>query len=63
MRTHSPVLRQPDELTAEWLSDALGSGAVESFGVEPIGTGQMSESARVRVVYASDRTPDLRRSC
>ena len=51
VQVQTPVLRQPGELTAEWLSDALGSGPVEAFDVEPIGTGQMSETARVRIDY------------
>ncbi len=50
----APVLRHPDELTAGWLSEALGTGPVESFEVEPIGTGQMSESARLLIRYGSD---------
>ncbi len=51
MNVQAPVLRMPQELTAEWLADALGSGPVEAFEVEPIGTGQMSESRRVRLRY------------
>src|SRR5438270_440203 len=46
------ILRGPDELTAEWLAEALGSGPVAAFEVTAIGTGQMSESRRVRVRYA-----------
>ncbi len=53
-QVQTPVLRQPGELTAEWLSEALGCGPVDGFDVEPIGTGQMSESARVRIDYGSD---------
>jgi hypothetical protein len=45
------VLRSPAELTPEWLSAALGGAAVESFELEAIGTGQMSESTRVRLAY------------
>jgi hypothetical protein len=48
----APVLRLPEELTAAWLQGALASGPIESFRVEPIGTGQMSESRRVSVEYA-----------
>ncbi len=46
------MLRLPHELTAGWLSAALGSGPIEGFSVEPVGTGQMSESCRVHVEYA-----------
>src|SRR5271167_1922539 len=49
------VLRGPDELTSEWLARALGTGTVSGFEVEPIGTGQMSESCRVSLAYASGR--------
>ncbi len=49
----TPVLRVPEELTREWLAEALGSDPVERFEVERIGTGQMSETRRVRVGYAS----------
>jgi len=47
------VLRSPQELTGPWLSAVLGSGAIEHIEVERIGTGQMSESRRVQIVYAS----------
>ncbi len=50
----APVLKQPEELTAAWLSAALGTGPVEGFTVEPVGTGQMSESRRVDIDYASE---------
>ncbi|MGO9488803.1 MAG: phosphotransferase [Solirubrobacteraceae bacterium] len=53
-RSDLPVLRLPDELTAGWLGEALDSGAVDGFELESIGTGQMSESARVRVRYGPD---------
>lgn len=45
------VIRRPDELSAEWLRDALGSGPVASFSVQAIGTGQMSDSFRVSLAY------------
>ena len=48
------VLKQPEELTAEWLGEALRTGPVGSFKVEPVGTGQMSESRRVTILYARD---------
>src|SRR3954469_21141324 len=44
----SEVVRQAEDLTAEWLSDAVGA-RVESFEVERIGTGQMSQNHRVRL--------------
>ncbi len=52
MRADVPVLRTPEELTAAWLSDALGGPRVEAFTIEPIGTGQMSESRRIAIDYA-----------
>ncbi len=48
------VLRRPDDLTSQWLADALGTGPIAEFTVEPIGTGQMSETRRVRIAYASN---------
>ena len=48
------MLRRPDELTAPWLSDALGTGALTGFRAEPIGTGQMSESRRIHLEYADE---------
>ncbi len=47
-----PVLQRPEELTSAWLAEALGSGPIDGFAVESIGTGQMSESRRVRIDYA-----------
>ncbi|MGA2453419.1 MAG: phosphotransferase [Solirubrobacteraceae bacterium] len=47
-----PVLRRPEELTSSWLAEALGTGPIDEFTVEPIGTGQMSESRRVSIDYA-----------
>jgi hypothetical protein len=46
------VIEQPGDLTASWLTDAIGAGAIAGFGVERIGTGQMSECYRVRLNYA-----------
>ena len=48
-----PVLRTVDELTADWLAAALGTGPIASLETEPVGTGQMSDSHRVRITYAS----------
>ncbi|HWX95676.1 MAG TPA: phosphotransferase [Solirubrobacteraceae bacterium] len=47
------VLRRPEDLSAEWLAAALGSGPIDGFTVESIGTGQMSESRRVAIEYAN----------
>jgi len=52
MEAEPAVLRRPQELTPAWLSATLGSGAIEQLEVERIGTGQMSESRRVRIAYA-----------
>jgi hypothetical protein len=46
------VIERPDDLTASWLSAAIGAGAIADFAVERIGTGQMSECYRVRLSYA-----------
>jgi len=53
MRGEAPVLRQPEELTAAWLGEALGTDSVRAFGLESVGTGQMSESRRITIDYAS----------
>ncbi|HWF53197.1 MAG TPA: phosphotransferase [Solirubrobacteraceae bacterium] len=44
----APLIRTPDELTSDWLSEALGRPGLELRGTERIGTGQMSQSHRVR---------------
>ncbi len=46
------IIRTLDELDAAWLHATLGSGPIEAFSTEPIGTGQMSESHRVSLMYA-----------
>jgi hypothetical protein len=51
-----PVER-PDDLTADWLSDTLGTGRVGTFTVDRIGTGQMSECYRVGLTYAQGSGP------
>ncbi len=43
-----PFIRTADELNAEWLSLALGRPALKLLGIERIGTGQMSQTHRVR---------------
>ncbi len=52
----SRLVRTLDDLDREWLSSALGCGAIESFDTSPIGTGQMSESHRVRLAYEDGRS-------
>ncbi len=51
MGAQAPVLRLPGELTAHWLEEALGTGPIRGLRVEPVGTGQMSETRRVRLDY------------
>lgn len=51
-----PVVERPDDLTAEWLTAALGA-PVDSFTVERIGTGQMSECYRVALTYGAGAGP------
>jgi len=46
------VLRGPEDLTSAWLHVVLGTGPIDGFSIEPIGTGQMSESRRVSIDYA-----------
>ncbi len=47
------MIERPDDLSAEWLSGAIGDGQVSGFTVERIGTGQMSECYRVVLSYAA----------
>ena len=52
------VVERPADLTAAWLTAAVGAGTIADFTAERIGTGQMSECYRVRLDYAdagSDR--------
>ena len=52
------MIECPGDLTADWLTAAVGAGRVDGFTVERIGTGQMSECYRVELRYAaSDRGP------
>lgn len=46
------VIERPSDLTASWLTAAIGKGPVADFAVERIGTGQMSECYRIRLHYA-----------
>lgn len=48
------VIERPTDLTAAWLTVAIGAGAVSAFTVDRIGTGQMSECYRVGLTYAED---------
>ena len=50
-------IERPADLTADWLTAAIGSGRIGSFEVERIGTGQMSECYRVRLDYAAGEGP------
>ncbi|MCZ8380729.1 phosphotransferase [Mycobacterium sp. CPCC 205372] len=51
------VIERPDDLTADWLTTAIGAGRVAGFSFERIGTGQMSECYRVSLQYADDAAP------
>jgi len=53
MSTPTALLRRPEDLTAAWLADALDSGPITNVSVEPIGTGQLSESRRLSIEYAN----------
>lgn len=46
------LIERPADLTADWLTAALGAGRVDDFTVERIGTGQMSECYRVGLTYS-----------
>lgn len=50
--TAAPLIERPADLTAEWLTAALGRGTVTDFTVDRIGTGQMSECYRVGLTWA-----------
>ncbi len=43
----NPVIERPTDLSAGWLTAALGAATVTGFTTERIGTGQMSECYRV----------------
>ena len=45
------MIERPDDLTADWLTQAVGAGTVTDFTVDRIGTGQMSECYRVALHY------------
>jgi hypothetical protein len=44
-------VERPADLTADWLTAAIGAGEVSEFAFERIGTGQMSECYRVALTY------------
>ncbi|MCK0174314.1 MULTISPECIES: phosphotransferase [Mycobacteriaceae] len=46
------VIEQPADLTAAWLTTAIGRGEITDFAYERIGTGQMSLCYRVTLTYA-----------
>lgn len=53
MTSHTDnVVARPADLTAAWLTAALGCGTIADFTAERIGTGQMSECYRIRPTYA-----------
>jgi hypothetical protein len=45
------IIRTPEDLDPGWLAEALESGPLASFAIEEIGTGQMSESHRISLIY------------
>jgi phosphotransferase family enzyme len=53
-RASPSVIRVPEELEGECLARALGTGPVASFAVEPIGTGQMSQTYRISLAYEDE---------
>lgn len=51
------MLESPDDLTAEWLTEALpipDGAKVTSFTTTPVGTGQMADTVRLAVEYEPD---------
>ncbi len=49
---HAPPIKRTTDLTADWLTAAIGAGRVSDFTFDRIGTGQMSECYRVVLTYA-----------
>ena len=47
------MIERPGDLTADWLTEAIGSGQVSDFVIDRIGTGQMSECYRIALTYTS----------
>lgn len=56
-RVTDPTLEGPGDLTTEWLTGVLGAAPVESFTVERIGTGQMSECYRIGLTHGTGEGP------
>ncbi|WP_292989096.1 phosphotransferase [Mycobacterium sp.] len=56
------VVERPADLTAAWLTAALGAGTVTDFSTQRIGTGQMSECYRVELTYADNAAADRPKS-
>ncbi|OZG27410.1 phosphotransferase [Williamsia sp. 1138] len=52
------VIAVTEDLTADWLTGVIGGGSVGAFETTRIGTGQMSESHRVRVRYDDGGGPE-----
>lgn len=48
------VIDSPAGLSAQWLTAAIGAGAVADFSTERIGTGQMSDCYRIALTYSGD---------
>ena len=48
------VVERPTDLTADWLTGAVGAGTITDFTSQRIGTGQMSECYRVALTYAGN---------
>ncbi len=53
-QAQAPVLRGTNALTTDWLEQVLRAASIEGFELERVGTGQMSETTRVRIAYADD---------
>jgi hypothetical protein len=54
--TKDTLIERPADLTAEWLTSAIGAGTITEFTVERIGTGQMSECYRIALSYTAGAT-------
>jgi Ecdysteroid kinase-like family len=54
------VVERPADLTADWLTGAVGAGTITDFTSQRIGTGQMSECYRVALTYADTAPGDDR---
>ena len=52
--SRAEMIERPTDLTAAWLTAAVGEGTVTEFAVDRIGTGQMSECYRVALTYAEE---------